>query len=408
MPKDISLSESFVVHRRKFLTTLAAGAGTLALGACGGGGSPSDAAVTGAAASSASGASSASSASSASAAESAAAASGASASSVVDDATAVDATNQEAASPAAANTVNDTAFGVKGDGTTNDRVALQAAIDASVGKVLVITGKSRIDPVGLTLHSNTHLRFASGASIKMLPHNTDSYTMLRIWDASNVVVENAVVDGSKALNSATPLPKSNGWGMGISIAGSSNVTLIAPTTIDCWGDGIYIARSYGDAVTPSRNINVTTHHANGCRRQGVSIIGGSNIVFQRPLWENIGGTLPSAGLDIEPNSNADIIEDIKINNPVTRNCSIGILIYLAELPGPLAKTVTVDIVQHRDESSTSAAFAVEALETNGRSVTGHIASQSPTWVRPKHTPFVTVDYDKAGPAIEVTNPTTVN
>jgi hypothetical protein len=41
-------------------------------------------------------------------------------------------------------------------------------------------------------------------------------------------------------------------------------------------------------------------------------------------------------------------------------------------------------------------------------VTGHIASQSPTWVRPKHTPFVTVDYDKAGPAIEVTNPTTVN
>lgn len=32
---------------------------------------------------------------------------------------------------------------------------------------------------------DSHLRFASGASIKLLRHNTDSYSMLRIWDASN-------------------------------------------------------------------------------------------------------------------------------------------------------------------------------------------------------------------------------
>jgi hypothetical protein len=40
-------------------------------------------------------------------------------------------------------------------------------------------------PGSKSLMLDSHLRFASGASIKLLRHNTDSYSMLRIWDASN-------------------------------------------------------------------------------------------------------------------------------------------------------------------------------------------------------------------------------
>ena len=47
---------------------------------------------------------------------------------------------------------------------------------------------------------------------------------------------------------------------------------------------------------------MVNHHADRCRRQGVSIISGRNIVFENPLWENIGGTQPEAGLDAEPNT----------------------------------------------------------------------------------------------------------
>jgi len=97
----------------------------------------------------------------------------------------------------------DVSFGVKGDGITNDRVALQAAIDGSVGQILLITGQSRIDTTGLTLRANTHIRFAQGASIKLLAHNTDSYQMMRIWDVSNVTIESPYLDGSKSLNAAT-------------------------------------------------------------------------------------------------------------------------------------------------------------------------------------------------------------
>ena len=64
----------------------------------------------------------------------------------------------------------------------------------------------------------------------------------------HVLLENPHVDGSKELNSAT----GGEWGMGISIAGSTDVTITIPRTINCWGDGIYIANSSaGDCRIPA-------------------------------------------------------------------------------------------------------------------------------------------------------------
>lgn len=294
--------------------------------------------------------------------------------------------------------VTDKSFGVAGDGRTNDRARLQSAIDASVGKTLMITGKSRVDAAGLDLRSGSHVRFAPGASIKLLPHDTSSYQIVRIWDVHQILLENAALDGSKELNSA----KSGEWGMGISIAGSSNVTIASATTQGCWGDGLYISNSYHIDQMYSSAIRVFDHHANQCRRQGASIISGKDILIERAVWENIGGTSPSAGLDIEPNNNWDVLENIRIVSPTTRNCRIGILVFLKEIAGPIPKNIQIDISDHRDEASTDAAFSVSGLNTKGRIVTGHIASRSPTWVAPRLASVESVDYDKRGPAIIVT------
>jgi hypothetical protein len=308
-----------------------------------------------------------------------------------------------ASSAAKREVVTDKSFGVKGDGKTNDRAALQRAIDQSVERTLLITGKCRIDAKGLDLRRNSHVRFAPGASIKLLPHDTSFYSMFRIWDVNNVLVENAVLDGSKELNAAKPALRENGHGMGFSIAGSTEVTLIAPQTVGCWGDGIYIANSYEVPFKYSSNIRVVKHHADRCRRQGVSIISGRNIVFENPLWENIGGTQPEAGLDAEPNSNADVLENIRIVNPVTRNCRYGIIVWLEEIPGPIPKHVDIGITNHRDEGASDAAFAVSSLKLDGRRVSGQIVSHSPTWVAARMRTVESIDYDKAGPKIVVTN-----
>jgi len=298
----------------------------------------------------------------------------------------------------------DKSFGVTGNGRTNDRASLQTAIDQSVGKTLVITGNCRIDAQGLTLRSGSRVRFAPGASIKLLPHDETFYQIIRIWDVQDVVLEHATLDGSKELNAAPNDPHNGGYGMGISIAGSSNVMLISPTTSGCWGDGIYIANSYARKNQWPTGIRVLDHRAYRCRRQGVSIISGTNIIFERPVWEDIGGTMPSAGLDIEPNSNVDLLEKIRVVNPTARNCRTGILIYLQALVGPQPKDVEIEITNHRDEFSTVAPLNISGLELNGHVVKGRIVINSSTWVSPRVSSLRSENYDRVnGPEIIVSN-----
>lgn len=310
-----------------------------------------------------------------------------------------------ASSSPANNVLTDKSFGVKGDGRTNDRLSLQTAIDQSLGQTLMITGNCRIDARGLTLRSGSRVRFAPGASIKLLPHDQAFYQIIRIWDVQDVVLEHAMLDGSKELNTAPNDPHNDGYGMGISIAGSSNVTLISPTTNGCWGDGIYIANSYTRKTNawPSA-IKVLDHRALRCRRQGVTIVSGSNIVFERPVWESIGGTMPSAGLDIEPNSNQDILHNIRIVSPTSRNCRTGILMYLQMLVGPKPQEVDIEITNHRDEFSAVSPLNISGLELKGNVVKGRIVINSSTWVSPRITTYRSDNYDHVnGPEIVVSN-----
>jgi hypothetical protein len=376
----LDTSSDQLSHRRKFLTTLAAGAGALALGGCGGGGS-GDANTSAVSADAVANASRRSTGKSSS-----------------------NTTPTTSPSTGTGQVVNDTTFGVKGDGVTNDRAALQKAIDGTIGNILLITGKSRIDVAGLTLHTNTHIRFASGASIKLLPHNTANYSILQMQDAQNVTLESPYLDGSKELNSAVKDPNDGGYGMGISIIGSTNVNITSPTTINCWGDGIYIANSYSAPTKFCSDVTVTNHLSSGNRRQGVSIISGNNITFQSPTWQTIAGTNPSAGLDIEPNSNNDVLQNIKIVSPTTTNCVDGILIYLANLPGPVAKNVSIAITNHHDTGASQNGFAVGGLSLNGHTVSGLITSNSPIFTRSADG-FYLDSWDKAGPSVEVTNVT---
>jgi hypothetical protein len=372
------------VMRRKVLSTLLLGAGTMALAACGGGSSGSTGATGAEAASStttsggpavAAGASAASAATASTpiASHPTATTPPTSTSAPTSESTTPTSTTQQTTTDTTG-TVSASSFGVKADGTTNDTKALQAAIDGTVGQILLITGQCRIDTTGLNVRSNSHIRFASGASLKLLPHNTDTYVMLNVQDVTNVVIENATVDGSKELNSAS----SGEWGMGIGLYGASNVTLTSPTTINCWGDGLYFGNGNGN--TPPKNVTVDYHHASGNRRQGCSIISVSGVTFNNPLWENTGGTAPQAGLDIEPNDNNDVLENIVINNPTTKNnAGNGISLYLSEFPGPNAKTINVKITNHTSIGDKGDAFDVAALQPGGYSVTGSITSDKPSW-----------------------------
>ncbi len=86
------------------------------------------------------------------------------------------------------------AFGAKGDGTTNDSAAIQAAIDAAAGTVYVPKGNYLVN-TGLTLPSSCHLEFEAGALLKA---GTNSMTVISTTAGfkTGIKLRNVAIDGN--------------------------------------------------------------------------------------------------------------------------------------------------------------------------------------------------------------------
>lgn len=87
-------------------------------------------------------------------------------------------------------------------------------------------------------------------------------------------------------------------GMGIYVASSQNIVIEGVTTKECWGDGFYIGGSAG-----CQNVtfcNVTGDHN---RRSGLSAVSVSGLMIRNSTFRNNRGTLPEAGINLEPNLN---------------------------------------------------------------------------------------------------------
>lgn len=100
----------------------------------------------------------------------------------------------------------------------------------------------------------------------------------------------------------------------------SNVNIYGLKCIGGGGDGWYIGNDQPDQLP--QNIYLKNISADNSYRNGISMVNGINVVIENPISENIVGTHPQAGIDIEPNSYAfERLEGIRIINPITRNCA---------------------------------------------------------------------------------------
>lgn len=198
-----------------------------------------------------------------------------------------------------------------------------------------------ISEKGLSLKSNSNVYFDSKSKLIIATNSLPKYQILDVRNLENVTIYNPRLVGDKLKHTGT----GGEWGMGINILSSKNITIYNPEISNCWGDGIYI----GVLSKDPENIIVKGGWLDNNRRNGISIISGKNVNISNILVSNTNGTLPMAGIDVEPNENKNILQKINLNNINTfNNGDAGIALILLNMIGKQYHDVDVNIDFHKD------------------------------------------------------------
>jgi hypothetical protein len=212
------------------------------------------------------------------------------------------------------NTVSLLKFGNAGFGG-DDTSVFQAALNSTAGggQVLEIpAGNYNISPISFP--SNSKMQVDAGVTVSANSGFGSGDRMLNI-NSSNVSIT-----GAGASNSVFQMPKARAASKGdgseyrhcLAIQGASNVTVTGISCNQSGGDGLY--------VSAATNVTVSNSIFDGNFRNGASVIGQLNhINISGNRFTSTNGTLPQAGVDIEPNNPGDFVLDVNFADNVTSN-----------------------------------------------------------------------------------------
>jgi hypothetical protein len=198
-------------------------------------------------------------------------------------------------------TINVKNKGALGNGSHNDTAAFQAAINAlpsSGGTVYVPAGRYMIDATkSIHLRSHTRLRLDPSAELVVIPNSAGRYFLVRVDNVNNVEIVGGKMTGDRARHKGS----TGEWGFGIYVTGASKVFVHNVSVSEFWGDGLFVGGNGKNARLVRSNYvtinNVTSSHN---RRQGISIGPSQHLYIVNSTFKNTQGTLPQAGMDIEP------------------------------------------------------------------------------------------------------------
>ena len=211
-------------------------------------------------------------------------------------------------------TINVRTKGALGNGVHNDTAAFQAAINAlpsSGGTVYVPAGRYMIDAGrGVRLRSHTRLQMASTAELDVIPNSLSTSEAIQVYNVNNVEIVGGRIVGDRVKHKGS----SGEWGYAIKILGASKVLVKDIHISNCWGDGMWIGGTgRGSSLVRSTYITLNNVVANNNRRQGLSIGPSRYVYVTNSTFSNTNGTLPEAGIDIEPQTQGPV-SDVRLYN----------------------------------------------------------------------------------------------
>jgi pectate lyase len=255
-------------------------------------------------------------------------------------------------------TLSLTSFGTAGG--KDDTALIQKALDAcsAQGKALHIPAMKKPYRVGpLRIPSGSHVTFESGVVLQAVTGFQQLQKLINVVDVRNVRLSGygAVLRMNKTEY------KTGEYRHCVFIAGSTNVQIEGLTCADAGGDGFYISGS--EKKSFSENVTIAGVKADGSKREGLTVISARNLMVRKSSFTHTSGVIPQGGIDIEPESANDRIENIRIEENVTEaNAGDGIRIALSKLREKSAP-VSLTINRHRDKASgKSSLFATNGTD----------------------------------------------
>ena len=301
----------------------------------------------------------------------------------------------------AATTLDVRTYGAKGNGSTNDTAAIQAAINAlptTGGTVVIPPGTYLVDAVkSIKLRSNTTLQMTPTTVLKVVSNSADWSAVLKMTTISSANIYSGVLMGDRN----THLSSSGEHGMGVSLLGVNGVVVQGTASNNMWGDGYYIGSDSNGRV--SSNVQLIDVTADNNRRQGITMSAGNTISIIRPRLTNSNGISYSSGMIIEPNRITDTIQNVSIVDAYTaNNQSAGIGINLQRLNGSTVP-VSIKISNHVDSGS-QRGFSVAGAGI----VPGSLVIDNPIWKNNKLNGFVATNHDYRSYDVTLNNAQVIN
>ena len=214
---------------------------------------------------------------------------------------------------------------------------IQAALDS--GAKRVVFDRQNGPWVALTVHarSNQEIVFEEGVELQA---KRGAFMGLRdsLFNFDNVTnvtlrglgKRGGILRMHKKDYQKPPYPRSQ-WRFALRLYSVQNVLVENMSFISSGGDGIIVTESDEGGATP-RNVTIRNCVCDDNHRQGISVISAENLLVENCVFKNTSGTPPQAGIDIEPDSNVQCLENVVFRNCITSgNAGKGLELYLQKL-----------------------------------------------------------------------------
>jgi len=187
------------------------------------------------------------------------------------EATATGSTTARSIADRLADAVNVKDYGAVGDGATDDTAAIQAALDAAIGSVVIVPAGTFIISDELFIPSNVTI---DGAGTLKLIDNCPSLptALLHANGKTGFRIRNITIDANRDNNVDQGTPDANGnqpanWQgtllAAVNIAASDDIEITNVTIRNCWGSGMWLTDCF--------DVLVDGNTVEDCRITGIAV-----------------------------------------------------------------------------------------------------------------------------------------